>query len=186
MSDAPPAPEPTAPPAPEPERSEPPDENLVGEAKRKQAAAEKEAKELRARLEELEDRDKSETERERKAREKAEARVAELEQTLTKTQRSNLVRSAASKAGFDDPEDAVVFLASKDIEDAADAERAVKALAKDKPRLLKNQGDDVPPEIGKVVENGRTVEGKKAQGAVLQAEEEAKMLAERLKSFVRS
>lgn len=146
--------DPTPEPVTEVERTDPPEANLVGEAKRKQRQAEKEAKDLRERLEALEDRDKSETERERKARERAEVERDELASRVQRLERGGWVRSAAAEAGFNDAEDAVAFADLADIESEAEAKRAVKSIASRKPHLLK-PSDPTPPQIGKVLENGQ-------------------------------
>lgn len=142
-------------PEPEPEAPKtPPDENLVGEAKRRQRKAEQEAEELRKRLETLEDRDKSETERERKARERAEKERDDLSSRLERLERGGWVRAAAQEAGFLDPEDAVANADLADIESEAEAKRAVKSIATRKPHYLK-PSDPAPPQIGRVLENGQ-------------------------------
>jgi uncharacterized protein YbjT (DUF2867 family) len=117
--------------------------------------AKQQADELRQRLEELEAKDQSELERERKAREKAEARAAELESGVKQRDRADLLRAAARDAKFEDPDDAVVYLGSQEVADAAEAKRLVKDLAGRKKNLLRNEGEKPPAEIGQVVTNGK-------------------------------
>jgi hypothetical protein len=125
---------PSAPPSEE--RREPPEENLVGEAKRKQRKAEQEAAEFRRRVEELEDRDRSELEKAQKRAERAEADRDALEQRTTKLERGGWLRNAAQKARFHDVEDAVVRADLGDIDSERAAERFVKELAKSKAHLV--------------------------------------------------
>lgn len=150
---------PTAPPPqtepPEPqEPTPPPEENLVGEAKRKQRQAEREAKELRERLDALEDKDRSEVEKAQKRAEDAEKRAQELEGRTKSLERGGWLQQAASEAGFTDPADAVAFANLDEIEDEPEAKRFVKNLAESKKHLLKPT-DDVPREIGRVLQNGQ-------------------------------
>lgn len=154
---------------PEPARTDPPEQNLVGEAKRKQKQAEKEARDLRERLEALEDRDKSETERERKAREKAEARAQELEGEVQSLKKGGWVRSAAKD--FNDPSDAVAMVDLADIDDESDAARAVKDLAKRKPHLVKAK-EPTPPQIGRVAQDGQVQGGARPQSPASAAKEQ--------------
>lgn len=111
--------------------------------------------ELGGRLQELEERDKSELERERSKREKTEQQNNELAQRLERLEKSSWVRAAALDAKFDDPDDATAFINLGEIENAQDAEKAVKALAKRKPRLLRDESP--APQIGQVVQNGQPV-----------------------------
>lgn len=146
-----PKPEPTpaaAPPAdPKPAASTtPPAENLIGEAVRKQKVAEKEAADAKAKLEQLEADKLSELEKAQKRAERAEQKATELEQQAAKAQRESLLRNAAQAAKFEDPEDAIVFLAGEDIVDKDAAEAAVKQLAERKPKLL--GGEPGPTPIG--------------------------------------
>lgn len=118
--------------------------------------AEKQLSEMQERLEELESRDKSELEKERAKREQFERQAQEMADRLTRVERSGWIRSAAADAGFDDPDDAVAFIAAGEIESADDAAKAVKTLAKRKPRLLR-EAPQTPP-IGQVVANGQPVQ----------------------------
>jgi DNA repair exonuclease SbcCD ATPase subunit len=118
--------------------------------------AKQQLEDLRGRLEELETRDQSEVERERAKREQYESRSRELEQRLTVMERSSWLRSAAADAGFDDPEDAVAFINPSSVESEDEAERAVKKLAKRKPKLLRDTSP--APQIGQVLANGQRVD----------------------------
>lgn len=127
-------------------------------AKRKQA--EKELTELRTRLEELEASGLSELEQAKKRAEALERRAAEAEERATQqenavkqTRAENWLSAAATAAGFEDAEDAVLRIKTDDIESPEDAERAVKKLAKAKPRLLKTDDPQLP---GRVLADGRT------------------------------
>jgi predicted phage tail protein len=123
--------------------------------------AEKQIESLTARLEELETRDQSEVERERNKREQFESKSRELEQRLAVMERSTWLRSAAADAGFDDPEDAVAFINPASVESEDEAERAVKKLAKRKPKLLRDTSPT--PQIGQVLANGQRVDPAAAQ-----------------------
>lgn len=115
-------------------------------------AAQKQLQEMQDRLEELESRDKSELERERSKRTQFEQQAAEMATRLERVERSGWIRSAAAVANFEDPDDAVAFISTQAVESAEDAEKAVKALAKRKPKLLREQQPS--PQIGQVVHNG--------------------------------
>jgi hypothetical protein len=169
---------------PEPERREPPDENLVGEAKRKQRAAEKEAAQLRERLEALEDKDRTETERAQKRAEAAEKEAKELRERTEKLEKGGWVRAAAAKANFHDPDDAVVRADLSDIDSEGAAQQFVKNLAKDKKHLVKDESP--PPGIGQVLKNGEKPETT-PQNAAQQAEvERATAMAAELKRLTES
>lgn len=120
-------------------------------------AAQKQLLEMRERLEELENRDKSELERERAKREQFERQALEMSERLSRVERSGWIRAAAAEAGFDDPDDAVAFIGAGDVESPDDAEKAVKRLAKRKPKLLRDTQPTQPP-IGQVVQNGQPVQ----------------------------
>jgi hypothetical protein len=90
----------------------------------------------------------------RKAQERAEREKAVRE-------RADVLRKAAAKAEFADPDEIVALARGldeiDDIEDAADAERYVKKLAKDKPHLLRKQETlDMSKQVGieKVLKDG--------------------------------
>lgn len=158
-------------------------------------AAERAAKlegDLEAIRRELEDREAAglpELERERKRAEalekriaEAEARAAESEQRVARTQREQWVSQAAAAMNFANPARAAKLIDDLDsIEDSDQAERAVKRLAKSDSYLIK--ADDTQPKIGRVLENGKTVQpGAKTTGRI-NPEEEAGMIAANLKKF---
>lgn len=125
--------------------------------------AEKRVKDLEARFKKIEDAEKSETERLRaeldELRREAEAERTRNEQERAQRQRGDTVRRAAKD--FADSEDAVAILSARglldEVEDEREAERLVKALAKEKPHLLKQQA---PRESGleQVLKDGKPVE----------------------------
>jgi hypothetical protein len=87
----------------------------------------------------------------------AEAEREQLKAAHSVSTKSNLVRAAAKD--FADPEDAVAILQSRgaleDIETAEDAERIIKALATDKPHLLRSStAPGIQPTIEQVLANG--------------------------------
>lgn len=124
--------------------------------------AQQQLKEMQDRLEELENRDKSELERERSKRTQFEQQASELSARLERMERSGWIRSAAAAAGFEDPDDAVAFIPSDSIESSDDAAKAVKDLAKRKPKLLR---DTTPtqPQVGQVLQNGQPVTAGKSE-----------------------
>lgn len=87
----------------------------------------------------------------------AEATAAEATAKAAKATKSGLVRSAAKD--FHDPEDAVALLESRgllaDIDDSADADRAVKVLATDRPHLVKAGGaGGAPLDMQQILRDG--------------------------------
>lgn len=143
--------EPTTTQTPEPPKEpkpEPPAENLIGEAKRKQQAAEKEAADLRAKVEALEQKDATELEKAVKRAEKAEGQVNELTGKVTKLEKGALVEKAAREARFHDPSDATAYIDLAGIEDEAGAKQAVEDLAKSKAHLIAPEGET--QQIGRV------------------------------------
>lgn len=132
------------------------------EAKDRAKALETEMAELRSRLEERESAGLPELEQMKRQMSKLEERAAraEAERDQTKTEAQTLraqglIAAAARDANFEDPEDAVLRISANDIESPEDAERAVKRLAKAKPRLVKAEEPRLP---GQVLKNGRTPE----------------------------
>lgn len=160
------------------------------EAAQKTAKLEKELADIRAQMEEREAAGLPELERERKRAEALEKRATEAEQRAeqamqqqVRSQRERLVIAAARD--LDDPSDALrypEFINLDDIEDADQAERAVKRLVKAKPKLLKDT-EPSQPQIGRVLEGGKPKNG---QTSNIDLDSEAQMLAERLKQFTRS
>lgn len=116
----------------------------------------KDQEDLAKRLEELEGRDQSELERERKKRQQYERELSELADRATRVERQSWIRDAARDMKFDDPDDAIHFISYGEVEDYEDAMSQVKALAKRKPRLLRQE--QVAPKVGTVMENGQRVQ----------------------------
>jgi hypothetical protein len=174
-----PAPTPAAP-EPEPVPTDRPAENVIAEARSKQRKAESEAADLRKRLEALEDKDRTESERATKRAETAEAEAAELRSQTQRLERGGWLRSAATEAGFLDPDDAVAFTDVAEVEDAREAKAHVKKLAERKPHLLKPK-DEGPPKPGLVIKAGETQTPAKPTGIDTTAE--ASMLATELAKF---
>lgn len=168
-----------------------PRERLNQETK-KRKEAEKKLTDMQRRLDELEAAGLSETEQERKARERVERERDELKaerdqlaQDGQKARAESWITAAARDAGFEDAEDAVLRINAADIETAEDAERAVKRLAKAKPRLLAAEEPKLP---GQVLANGRATTGKddgKPKSAI-DPEGEARGIADALKPFLNS
>lgn len=190
-----PAPPQDAPPA----ESEKPAEQTVpyerfqqANSKAKEAAAratalEKSVADLTAAMEEREnaglpelDRMRKDMERLSKRAEEAEAKAAEADTKLARSAKERWVIAAAS--GFNDASDAVAFVDLDSIEDDKDAERAVKALAKKKPHLLKAEDPKLP---GQVLANGQPVSAT-ANGRPDPRLEEAEMLVGGLKQFLQN
>lgn len=94
----------------------------------------------------------SETERLSQERDEARKRIESLENRLLHNERAGLVRSAASKLKFADPEDAVAFVDLSSIEDLTAAERAVNQIAKKKPHLV--SGEKAPSGLQAVLKDG--------------------------------
>ena len=126
--------------------------------------AERANKDLADRLKALEDQNLSEAERLRNENETLKRERDEehtrSESERTQRQRTDMVRKAAAKENFADADDIVALLRGlgslDDIESESEAARVVKALAKDKPHLLR-QGDapDVTkPGIERVLKDG--------------------------------
>lgn len=97
--------------------------------------AEKQAKELAARLKELEDRDKSETDKLREDLAAKESALADIPRQV----RQQVVRfaSEATRMGFLDPEDALLNI-DVDLGDSAAVTAALTDLAERKPHLVRD------------------------------------------------
>lgn len=156
------------------------------EAAEKAKAAEKRAADLQRQLEEREEAGLPELERIKKAAEQAEKRAAEAEaraeaaeKERERGRRERWVVAAASEQNFVDPDDATRYVDFDAIEDADQAARAVKAVAKKKQHLVKAAEPTLP---GKVLNNGQAVADGKPKSNIDQSEE-AQMLAEGLKQF---
>ncbi len=157
------------------------------EAADRASKLEREIADLRAQFEERESAGLPELERERKRAEQLEKRAAEAEKraeeterNLSRAQRERWAAQAASALNFVDPDDAARYLDLDDIEDADQAERAVKRVAKAKPHLLRGEEPKLP---GRVLENGRTASPSKGAAGGIDAKTEAESLAAGLKQF---
>lgn len=157
------------------------------EAAARATALEKSVAELTAAMEEREnaglpelDRMRKDMERLSKRAEEAEKAKAESDTKLARSAKERWVIAAAS--GFNDASDAVAFVDLDSIEDDKDAERAVKALAKKKPHLLKAEDPKLP---GQVLANGQPVSAT-ANGRPDPRLEEAEMLVGGLKQFLQN
>jgi hypothetical protein len=130
-----------------------------------------------------------ELERERKQREAIEKRLAEAESRAEQAERDReqsrrerWVTDAATELNFKNPRVAAKLIDGLgDIEDADQAMRAVKRLAKSDDYLLKQ---DEPALPGRVLSDGRPVERTNRDGGSnIDLSREAEMLAEGLKQF---
>ncbi|HVF79288.1 MAG TPA: hypothetical protein VNA28_13405 [Solirubrobacteraceae bacterium] len=162
------------------------------EAKQQVAQMSKEMAELRAQMEERETAGLPELERERKRAEQLEKRAAAAEERAEKQEkaallagRKSLVLAAAAAAGFDEADDALRYPEHVDlneIESASDAERAVKRLAKARPKLLKAEESKLP---GQVLRNGRAAERGSADPLQEQRENEGQTILEGIRNLQR-
>jgi hypothetical protein len=141
----------------DPPKDDRPPENHEAEWKRKAQRAEREKRDLQERLEALEQKDQSELERERKARERAEQENQSLASKVEQLEKGSWVRDAAAAADFHNPSAAASFLDLSEIEDAADAQRAIKDLAKREGYLVK-PAEEPKPQVGQVLKDGQTVQ----------------------------
>lgn len=148
-------PETTDPPA-DPPKDDRPAENREAEWKRKAQRAERDNRELQERLEALEAKDQSELERERKAREKAEQENQTLTTKVDQLEKGGWVRDAAAEAKFHNPSAATSHLDLSQIENADDAARAVKDLAK-REKWMVNDAPPEKPQVGQVLKDGQAV-----------------------------
>lgn len=151
-------------------------------------AAEKRAADLEAEIAERESAGLPELEQLKKRLEKAEKdaeqRVSDaVDQAKAQAKAERLVIAAASRAGFDDPDDVFRFPEHVDvslIEDSEDAEKAVKRLAKAKPKLLKDTEQHLP---GKVLANGQPAPKGRAAGEL---DADTQVVVDGLKEFMKS
>ena len=158
------------------------------EAKAEAAQARKELDELRSLLEEKESAGLPELERERKAREKLEKQLQEAEaerekalQQATNVQRENWVAAAAAALNFHEPDDASRFVDLSEIETKADAERAVKDVAKRKKHLVKDEDTKLP---GQVLKNGQR--SSETPRSAIDASAEAEQVGAARQDFVKN
>jgi hypothetical protein len=116
----------------------------LGDAGKKALQQERDARrEAEKRLKEFEDRDKSELE---KLQEQVQEREAQLSELPAKA-RSEAIRfaSAATRAGFLDPEDALLNLRDVDLSDGEAVTAALSELAERKPHLVREPAKATPP-----------------------------------------
>lgn len=153
-----------------------PRERLNQEAT-KRKAAEKQLKEMQARLDELEASGLSEVEQTKKRLEAAEKRAQEAEKAREEVERKatlgtrrSWVTEAATEAGFEYPSVAANLdeVDLDAIETADDAARVIKRAAKKYPKLLKAEEPTLP---GRVLQNGQAADPAKA-GTTRGADEE--------------
>jgi hypothetical protein len=146
-----------------PDEEKVPVSHMVKERKKTQA--------LEARIKQFEQEKMSEVERLQAERDEARAE-AEAERTKSlNAERSGLVRAAASKVKFADPEDAVAFADLSEIDDKAAAERFVKSLANRKPHLIAKE--QAPGELQRVLRDGLPTDGSPVQQST---EQDARLL----------
>lgn len=94
----------------------------------------------------------SEVDRMRHELEESRREIEARDKKIMYRDRAGLIRAAALKAKFADPDDAVAFADLEEIEDRHAAERVVSSLAKRKPHLL--AGDPTPNDLRKVTNGG--------------------------------
>jgi chromosome segregation ATPase len=159
------------------------------EAKQQAAQLQKELNDLRSQLEEKESASLPELERERKQREKLEKQLQEAEkereqaiQQATNVQRENWVAAAAAALNFHEPDDASRFVDLSEVETKADAERAVKDVAKRKKHLVKDEDTKLP---GQVLKNGERSKDDTPRGAIDHSAE-AESVAAELREFLKN
>jgi hypothetical protein len=159
------------------------------DAKERASKLEKQMADLQAQIQEREQAGMPELERERKQREAIERRLAEAESRAEQAERDReqsrrerWVTDAATELNFKNPRVAAKLIDGLgDIEDADQAMRAVKRLAKSDDYLLKQ---DEPALPGRVLSDGRPVERTNRDGGSnIDLSREAEMLAEGLKQF---
>lgn len=134
------------------------------------SAVEKQLSELQAQMQEREEAGLPELDRERKRAEALEKRVTDAEnralaaeESVQSSRREQWIVAAAAAQGFANPAKAHKMLDDLgSIEDATQAERAVKNLAKSDAYLLKAEDATLP---GRVLENGKPPAEKPADGA---------------------
>lgn len=149
-SPTPPSPSPT-PPDPAPSPTQPTGDAIpkarFDEVNERAKTAEKEAAEAKARLQEIEDAQKSEADRAKSQAEREKTRADAAEAALATERRNGLVRAFASAASFADPDDAILLLASADldVEKPDKIKEAVDALIEAKPHLRGNGATPPPP-----------------------------------------
>lgn len=120
--------------------------------------------ETQKKLRERDEAEMSAADREKAARERAELERDSASAETEKFKRSRIIAKAARDAGFTDPDFAAEHLANENgIETDAQAAKAVEALAKRVPGLVKQ--DPPTPQLGQVLANGAPVDPKTATEA---------------------
>lgn len=161
------------------------------EAADKARELERQVAELREQMQEREnqglpelERLKKDMERAEKRAEEAERKAAEADARVARTTKERWVTAAAQDQNFADPSDAAAFVNLDEIEDAKDAERAVKRLAGQKKHLLKTEEPKLP---GRVLNNGQRTgrDGEQPKSAI-DPEAEARTLAEGLGQLLKN
>ena len=157
------------------------------EAAQKAAKLEKTIADLQAQMEEREaaglpelDQLKKRLEQAEKRAEEADRRASEMESQATNVRREQWVTAAASALNFHEPEDASRFVNLGEIESREDAERAVKAIAKAKKHLVKDEDKPLP---GKVLNDGRRAEAAAPGGSAIDPNAEAESIRDALAAF---
>ncbi len=151
--------QPETPPEPTDDR---PEENRVAESKRKADQALKRAEEIQAERDELakwkeerENADLSEGDKILKRAERAETRAKAAEDRAERLERGGWLRDAATRAGYNDPADAVDFAYSRNaisgLDEQKKADKFVTDLAEEKQHLLHVQAQPGP--FGSLTDN---------------------------------
>lgn len=150
---------------------------LKERAKRKEL--EKELTAARKKAEEAERAELTEVEQLKAKLAEAEAKAAATEADRVKANRADILRRAAAKADFADAEDVVALARGldqlDDIETDSDAERYVKALAKEKPHLVRAQTISEELDLSKVSTMEKVLKDGLSEGA---SEKDKKALAD--------
>lgn len=157
------------------------------EAAQKAAKLEKTIADLQSQMEEREaaglpelDQLKKRLEQAEKRAEEADKRASEMESQATNVRREQWVTAAASALNFHEPEDASRFVNLGEIESREDAERAVKAIAKAKKHLVRDEDKPLP---GKVLNDGRKASAADAPPSAIDPNAEAESLRAALAQF---
>jgi hypothetical protein len=165
-TDAPPA-EPATPSTPEtPATDRLPDDHPAVKAL---AKANDEAKTLRLRLQEIEDRDKSDLQKAQEALDEKDKALTDLPKQV----RRQVLKfaSAASTKGFLDPEDALTFLSDDiDLDDSDAVNKALDELAERKPHLTRKPKTPTRPKPAtgaRADDDGDGAKGKERAAAAL-------------------
>ena len=150
-------------PAPEPDLRGAAAASALKKERKARQEAEKQTKELAARLKRIEDAEKSETERLRAElddlKERDKERESAVERERTDRERADRVRRAAKELNFADEDDTVALLRGHglldDIESDEDATSTLKRLAKAKPHLVRTPGEENQSLLDRVLNDGK-------------------------------